>query len=81
MVATNHSAQRGLDGFSATVDGTAARRQLRMSVSVVVMLAVGIVSAAVTVGPHPMSAKRDVLSMKPVTALHADTEVVGAKPI
>ncbi|RYB02712.1 hypothetical protein [Lichenibacterium ramalinae] len=81
MVATHHSAQRGIVGFSAKVDGIAARRQLRMSVGVVAMLAVGIVSAAVTVGPHPMSAKRDVLSMKPVSALHADSDVVGARPI
>ena len=80
MVATNLSAQRVSDGFS-TVDGDAARRQLRMSVGVVVMLSIGIVSAAVTVGPHPLAAKRDVVSMKPVTTMQADTAVIGAKPI
>lgn len=81
MLATHHAAQRGNDGFHTGVDGDAARRQLRMSVGVVVMLAVGIVSAAVTVGPHPLAAKRDVVSLQPVSTLHADTEVVGAKPI
>ena len=81
MLATHHAAPRGSDGFSNTVNGESARRQLRMSVGVVVMLAVGIVSAAVTVGPHPLAAKRDVVSLQPVSTLHADTEVVGAKPI
>jgi hypothetical protein len=36
------------------------------------------VSAAFTVGPNPIAVKRDVVSMKPVTALHADTDVVRA---
>ena len=61
--------------------GGEARRQLRMSVGVVVMLAIGIVSAAATVGSHPLAAKRDVVSMVPLTTMHADSNVVGARAI
>lgn len=78
MVANTLHAQQSSHGFTSPVAGSEARRQLRMSVGVVVMLSVGIVSAAFTVGPNPIAAKRDVVSMKPVTALHADTDVVGA---
>ncbi len=81
MVANIASANRNNDGFSARVDGTEARRQLRMSVGVVIMLAIGIVSAAATVGAHPIAVKRDVASVVPVTTLHAETNVVGAKAI
>ena len=78
MVANTLIAQKASRGFTNPAAGSEARRQLRMSVGVVVMLSVGIVSAAVTVGPNPIAAKRDVVSMKPVTTLHADTDVVGA---
>ena len=78
MVANTLHAQNASRGFTSPVAASEARRQLRMSVGVVVMLSVGIVSAAVTVGPNPIAAKRDVVSMKPVTTLHADTDVVGA---
>lgn len=81
MVASVLSAKQGSNGFSAEVTGAAARRQLRMSVGVVVMLSVGIVSAAVSVGSHPLAAKRDVVSAAPSATLHADSNVVGAKAI
>ena len=81
MVATVLSTPDSSNGFSAKIGGSEARRQLRMSVGVVVMLAIGIVSAAATVGSHPLAAKRDVVLMAPVTVLHAESNVVGARPI
>lgn len=81
MVATSFTARSGNDGFTAEVTGIEARRQLRMSVGVVVMLAVGIVSAALTVGSHPIAAKRDVASAAPVVVMHAAADPVGAKAI
>ena len=81
MVSTSFTARQGIDGFTAGVTGVEARRQLRMSVGVVVMLAVGIVSAAVTVGSHPVAAKRDVVSAFPVVTMHAEANPVGAKAI
>ena len=81
MVASSLTARQNNDGFTAGVTGVEARRQLRMSVGVVVMLAVGIVSAAVTVGSHPVAAKRDVVSLAPVVTLHAEANPVGADPV
>ena len=81
MVASSHSARQGKDGFTAGVTGVEARRQLRMSVGVVIMLALGIVSAAATVGSHPIPARRDVVSIAPVVMLHADANPIGAKAI
>jgi len=68
-------------GFSVQIGGSEARRQLRMSVGIVVVLAVTIVSAATTFGAHPVSAKRDIVSAAPLTTLHAETNVIGAKAI
>ena len=65
-------------GFDSFSDINAARRQLRMSLSVVAVLTVGIVTAGLTFGAHPLSAKRDVVSAPSITVLHADTNVVGA---
>ncbi len=81
MVANVLTADDSSNGFSATIGGSEARRQLRMSVGVVVMLSIGIVSAAATIGSHPLAAKRDVVSTAPVTVLHAESNVVGARPI
>ena len=81
MVANSSSVRRNGDGFSPGLTGTEARRQLRLSVGVVVMLAVGIVSAAVSVGSHPLAAKRGVVSAAPVVTLHADANPVGARAI
>lgn len=67
-------------GFSTQVGGTEVRRQLHMSVGIVVALAFGIVSAALTVGAHPLDARRAVVSA-PLTTLHAETNAIGAKPI
>ena len=67
-------------GFSTEVGGTDVRRQLQMSVGLVVVLAFGIVSAALTVGSHPLDAKRAVVAA-PLTTLHAETNAVGAKAI
>ena len=81
MVANSSAARRDSRGFSAEVTGVEARRQLRMSVAVVVMLSTGIVSAALTVGSHPLAAKRDVASTAPVVVMHAEADPVGAKAI
>ncbi|WP_237476821.1 hypothetical protein [Lichenibacterium dinghuense] len=78
MVATSSTTRQG---FTAEVTGVEARRQLRMSVGVVVMLAVGIVSAAFTVGSHPIAAKRDVVSTAPFVTMHAEANPVGARAI
>ena len=68
-------------GFFAEVTASEVRRQLRMSVGIVVVLALGIVSAAVTVGAHPLEARRAVVSASPVIMLHAETNAIGAKAI
>lgn len=68
-------------GFSAEMTGAQARRQLRLSVAVVTMIGVGIVSAALSVGPQPIAAKRDAVSTVPTVTLRADTAVSGAKAI
>ncbi len=81
MVASSLTPRRGNDGFTAGVNGVEARRQLRMSVGVVAMLAVGIVSAAVTVGSHPVAARRDVVSVAPVVMMHAEANPIGADPV
>ncbi len=69
------------NGFSVQIGGSEARRQFRMSVGVVAVLAVAIVSAATTFGAHPVSAKRDVVSAAPLMTLHAETNAIGAKAI
>ena len=66
------------NGFAYSLEVHAARRQLRMSLSVVVLLAVGIVSAALAIGHHPIEAKRDVVSLPAVATFHAETNAVGA---
>lgn len=81
MVASSFTVRQGSQGFSAEVTGVEARRQLRMSVGVVVMLAAGIVSAALTVGSHPLAARRDVVSVLPVVTMHAEANPVGARAI
>ena len=70
MTAISTIARQGGRGFSADVTHAEARRQLRMSICVVSMLVVGIVSAAFTVGAHPVSARRDVTSTAPLAAAH-----------
>ena len=67
-------------GFCAQVTGAEVRRQLRLSVSLVVVLALGIVSAAVAVGSHPLDARRAVVSV-PSATLHAESNVIRTKPI
>lgn len=81
MVAKSITGRQGGNGFATEVTGIEARRQLRMSVGVVVMLSVGIVSAALTVGSHPLAAKRSVVSLAPVVVMHADANPVGARAI
>ena len=68
-------------GFSVQIGGSEARRQFRMSVGVVAVLAIAIVSAATTFGAHPVSAKRYVVSAAPTMTLHAETNAIGAKAI
>ena len=72
---------RRSDGFSCRISGNEARRQLKVSVGVVVMLAIGIVSAAFTVGAHPISAKRDIVSVTTPSTQHAESVVGGAKAL
>ena len=81
MVGNVISTSDSNNGFSAKIDLSDVRRQLRMSIGVVVMVSIGVVSAATVVGSHPLAAKRDVVSMKPVTTMHAETNVSGARPI
>ena len=81
MVATSLTARQGDTGFTAEVTGVEARRQLRLSVGVVVMLAFGIVSAAFAVGSHPISVKRDIVLAAPVVTMHAEANPVGATAI
>lgn len=70
------------NGFSPRIEAAEVRRQLHMSLGVVAVLAIGIVSSAVTVGKHPWAAKRDVAATAaPVTVMHAETNAVGAKRI
>ena len=64
-------------GFAYRLGASEARRQLKLSLSVVIVLAVGIVSAALTFGAHPIDAKRDVVLLPTVTTLHAETNAVG----
>ena len=73
---TSSSAQNS--GFAYMLEASEARRQLKLSLSVVVVLAVGIVSAALTFGAHPIDVRRDIVSMPIVTTLHAETNAVGA---
>ena len=73
---TSFSAQH--NGFAYILEANAARRQLKLSLSVVVGLAVGIVSAALTFGVHPIDAKRDVVALPTMTTLHAETNPIGA---
>ncbi len=75
------SAHDRQSGFSVQIGEREARRQLRMSVGVVAILAVAIVSTATTFGAHPLAAKRDVVSVAPQTSLHAETNAIGAKAI
>lgn len=73
---TSSSAQHS--GFAYILEVNAARRQLKMSLSVVVVLAVGIVSAALAFGAHPVDPKRDVVSLPTLATLHIETSPIGA---
>lgn len=77
---TSSTANRSL-GFVVHFGRLEARRQLRMSVGIVSVLAIGIVAAAATVGSHPVSVTRDVVAAQPLTTLHAESNVLGAKAI
>ena len=77
MVTKTSSSEQN-SGFAYIVEANAARRQLKLSLSVVVVLAVGIVSAALTFGTHPIEAKRDVVALPGVTTFHAETNAIGA---
>ena len=69
-------------GFSVSLGGPEARRQLHLSLGVVTVLAIGIVSAGVAVGGHPLAVKQDVVASRaPVTMTQAETRVTGAKQI
>lgn len=75
---TKASSSTQNSGFAYVLEVNAARRQLKLSLSVVVVLAVGIVSAALTFGAHPIDARRDVVALPTVTTLHAETNAIGA---
>lgn len=75
---TKTSSSTQNNGFGYMLEASEARRQLKLSLSVVVVLAVGIVTAALTFGAHPIEAKRDVVLLPTVTTLHAQTDAIGA---
>ena len=82
MVETTAPNESWTSGFSLPFGGAEARRQLQISFGLVTMLAIGIVSAGVAVGGHPLSVKQDmVASRTPVTVMQAETRITGAKPI
>ena len=65
-------------GFAFRLEASETRRQFKLSLSVVVVLAVGIVSAALTFGAHPIDVKRAVAFLPTVTTMHAETHAIGA---
>ena len=77
-IEASHTDRRG---FSTEMSGAEARRLLRLSVGVVVMIGVGIVSAALSVGAHPVAVKRDARSILPTVVMHAETGATGARAI
>lgn len=77
---TSSASNRNL-GFVVRFGREDAKRQLRISVGIVSVLTIGIVAAAVTVGGHPMAATRDIVAAQPLTTLHAESNVTGAKAI
>lgn len=81
MESNTVSATRCDHGFSLPFDAPQARRQLHLSLGLVTMLAVGIVSAAVTVGGHPLAVKQDVVASRAPVAMQAVSRVTGVKPI
>ena len=60
---TSSSAQHG--GFAYMVEASETRRQFKLSLSVVFVLAVGIVSAALTFGAHPIDARKGLSCLCP----------------
>ena len=81
MTATTSTASHRNLGFIVHFGRSEARRQLRMSVGIVSVLAIGIVASAATIGSHPVAATRDIVAAKPLTTLHAESNVTGAKAI
>ncbi len=75
---TKMSSSPQSSGFAYGLEASEARRQLKLSLSVVVVLAVGIVSAALTFGAHPLDAKRDIVLLPTLTTMHAETNAIGA---
>ena len=71
---------RNRSRFSLPFDASAARRQLHLSLGLVTVLAIGLVSASVAVGGHPLAVKQDVVARR-APAMQAITKVTGAKPI
>ena len=71
------SSSARLSGYTDLLDVNTARRQLKLALSVVTVIAVGVVSAALTLGAHPIDAKRDVVVLPTVSVFHAETNAIG----
>ena len=78
VMVTKTSSPAQHSGFAFRLEASETRRQFKLSLSVVVVLAVGIVSAALTFGAHPIDVKRAVVFLPTVTTMHAETNAIGA---
>ena len=64
--------------YAGGFDVNTARRQLKLALSVTTIIAVSVVSSALTFGAHPIDVKRDVVGLPTTTTLHAETNASGA---
>ena len=75
MIASRRASETAL-GFDLYIDPRTARRQLHLSIGVVVILAVAIVTAALSLDTRPVSAPSYVVSIP--TATHQAASTVSA---
>ena len=82
MTAENVSNSRKGSGFTLPFDAPEARRQLHLAFGLVTVLAIGVVTAGVAVGGHPLAVKHEAIANRaPVIVMQAAMRVTGAKPI
>ncbi len=73
------SSSTRVSAYADLLDVNAARRQLKLALSMTVVIAASVVSAALIFGAHPIDARRDVVSLPLMTTtLHAETNASGA---
>ncbi len=65
MTAFDRADEQGA-GFTYSIDGQTARHQLKLSAGVVVMLAIAIVTAVLTLGAAPLSPPSDLVSIRAI---------------